>query len=85
MTIHHIYDTASEVTSVASNLWSVKDCFAEDTFQQLATTHLNHVDAWHRHADCLEYRLQLTPESPTLKRLQDMAPKIMPELEKFNY
>jgi hypothetical protein len=83
MTIHHIYDTASEVTSVASNLWSVKNCFGEDTFQQLASTHLNHNDSWHRHPDCLEYRLQLTPDSPTLQQLQGMAPTIMSELEKI--
>ena len=83
MTIHHIYDTDSEVTTVANNLWSVKNCFAEDTFRQLASTHLNHADSWHRHADCLEYRLQLTPDSPTLQQLQGMAPDIMPELERI--
>ena len=83
MTIHRIYDTDCEVVPVADRLWSVANCFGADTFQALSTTHLNHEDSWHRHPDCLEYRLQLTPESPTLKRLQDMAPVIMPELEKI--
>jgi hypothetical protein len=80
MTTHRIYDADAEVHSVAHHLWSVKNCFGKETFQELSATHLNHTDAWHRHADCLEYRLQLTPESPTLTRLHDTAPEIMPEL-----
>lgn len=83
MITHRIYDTNSEVASVASQLWSVKNCFSQHTFQQLATTHLNHEDYWHRHPDCLQYRLQLTPASATLQQLQSMAPKIMPALEQI--
>jgi hypothetical protein len=45
MTIHRIYDADAEVQPVASQLWSVKNCFGEKTFQELSTTHLNHVDA----------------------------------------
>lgn len=76
-----IYDCPTTVTPVASQLWRVENCFGEETFRDLSTTHLNHKDSWHRHPDCLEYRLQLTPESPTLKMLQDMAPKILPAME----
>ena len=83
MTTYRIYDTDAEVQPVASQLWSVKNCFGEKTFQELSTTHLNHVDAWHRHPDCLEYRLQLTPDSPMLRKIQSMAPKIMLGLEKI--
>lgn len=83
MTTHHIYDSDAEVQSVANQLWRVENCFGEETFRELSTTHLNHQDSWHRHPDCLEYRLQLTPDSPMLQKLRDMAPKILPELEKI--
>lgn len=83
MPMYQIYDTNSEVVPVASQLWSVANCFGKETFQELSTTHLNHVDTWHRHPDCLDYRLQLTPDSPMLHKIQSMAPKIMLELEKI--
>jgi hypothetical protein len=83
MTAHRIYDTDADVQIVANQLWSVKNCFSKETFDELASTHLNRDDSWHRHQDCLEYRLQLTPESPMLKKLQDMLPVIQTELEKI--
>ncbi len=83
MTQHRIYDTDCEVTAIADRLWQVENCFGKDTFAELSSTHLNHVDAWHRHPDCLEYRLQLTPDSPTTQKLRDMAPQLLPEIERI--
>ena len=83
MTTLKIYDTLSTVSPSAPGLWRVEQCFGQDTFEKLSTTHLNHVDSWHRHPDCLEYRLQLTPESPMLQRLKAMAPDILPAMEQI--
>jgi hypothetical protein len=81
MALHQIYDTTAEVDQVADRLWSVKNCFGNETFKQLSNTHLNYVDIWHRHPDCLEFRLQLTPDSPTLSTLNEMSHKMLPALE----
>lgn len=83
MAQYKIYDTLAEVTPVASQLWSVKNCFSDQVFQELSTTHLNYIDTWHRHPDCLEYRLQLTPESPTLQKLRSMADVIRSAMEQI--
>lgn len=78
-----LYDVESEVTPIAPKLWSVKNCFDKDTFTKLSTVHLNYVDKWHRHHDCLEYRLQLTPESPTMDKLNEIAREIKPAIEQI--
>ena len=81
MAQHEIYDTACEVNSVADNLWSVKNCFGTETFDHFGKLHLNHDETWHRHQDCLEYRLQLTPESPTMLKMQELSQAMMPAIE----
>ncbi len=78
-----IYDCPTSVTPIADQLWRVENCFSEPVFKELSTVHLNHCDTWHRHPDCLEYRLQLTPQSPTLYRLKDMAPLMLPAIEEI--
>lgn len=78
-----LYDTESDVRPIAPKLWQVKNCFGDETFKELSTTHLNYIDRWHRHHDCLEYRLQLTSDSPTLTKLNEIALAVKPEIEKI--
>ena len=65
MTQHHIYDTASEVKLIASDLWSVTNCFGPETFDHFGKLHVSHNETWTRPPDCLEFRLQLLADSPT--------------------
>lgn len=76
-----LYDTNSEVNVVAPRLWTVDNCFGEDTFKELSTTHLNYIDTWHRHPDCLEYRIQLTPDSPMMAKLKEIGQSVKPAIE----
>jgi len=80
MAQHQIYDTLSEVNSVADNLWSVTNCFDTETFKHFSNLHLSHDETWHRHEDCLEYRLQLTPESPTMVKMRELSRAMMPKI-----
>lgn len=81
MATYHIYDTDSTVQPLADHLWQVQNCFGPETFERLSRAHTNYEDTWHRHPDCLEYRLQLTPSSPTLQLMNNMSEKIARALE----
>lgn len=78
-----LYDTECDVETRASGLWTVKNCFGEEIFTKLSTTHLNQIDTWRRHVNCLEYRLQLTPGSPAMDDLNEIGSAITPEIEKI--
>lgn len=81
MTMYKIYDADSEVTPLAEQLWCVTNCFGPDIFHKLSQTHTNYQDRWHRHHDCLEYRLQLTPDSPTLLTMSAIGDAMLPAIE----
>lgn len=83
MTQHHIYDTASEVKLIASDLWSVTNCFGPETFDHFSKLHVNHNETWTRPPDCLEFRLQLVADSPTSNRLKQMSIDMLPEIERI--
>jgi len=72
MTIHRIYGSDAEVVPAAyPNLWRVTNCFDSPTFAWMSQAFLNHHNQWTRPQDCLEYRLQLTPDSQTQRRAFD--------------
>lgn len=83
MAIYHLYDSDAKVELLADNLWSVSDCFGPETFEKLSRAHTNYEDTWHRHPDCLEYRMQLTPHSPTLTVMNNIGDAMLPVLEKI--
>lgn len=78
-----IYDAPCQIRPLAHQLWSVENCFASDTFDALSRAHTNYQDTWHRHPDCLEYRLQLTPDSPTLLTMSAIGDAMLPAIEKI--
>jgi len=74
MTTHRIHGSDAEVVPAAfPNLWQVSNCFDSPTFGWLSQRFLDHDEQWHRHTDCLEYRLQLMPESKSQKQLTYMG------------
>jgi len=68
-----IYNSEAEVRPAASNLWYVSNCFDESTFKWLSQLFLDYDELWHRHQDCLEYRIQLAPESKSFKGINDLC------------
>jgi hypothetical protein len=70
MTTYRIHGSDAEVEPAAfPNLWRVTNCFDSPTFGWLSQAFLNQQNQWTRPQDCLEYRLQLTPESQTQRRI----------------
>ena len=83
MSLHHIYDSNAQVEPLADNLWSVSNCFGPETFERLSRAHTSYEDTWHRHSDCLEYRLQLAPQSPTLLAMTEIGNAMLPQIEQI--
>ena len=83
MTNHIIYKSDAEVRPVAPNLWAVSNCFDQSTFDWLSQLHLAYDESWHRHQDCLEYRIQLTPESKSYKPLLQIHKEMTESMEQI--
>lgn len=84
MTIHKIYNSDAEVAPTrAPNLWSVSNCFDPTTYEWLSKLYLDHDELWHRHQDCLEYRIQLEPRSKSFNRMNSLCAEMTGEMEKI--
>jgi len=83
MTKHKIYNSEAEVRPAAPNLWSVGNCFDDDTFKWLSQLYLGYDEKWNRNQDCLEYRLQLTQDSKSFDLMTQMCKDMTPQIEEI--
>lgn len=83
MTKYKIYNSEAEVRPAAPNLWSVSNCFDEHTFNWLSNMYLDHDEIWHRHRDCLEYRLQIAPDSKSFDSMTRLCNDMTGRMEEI--